>query len=97
VGIGYGSDLEEVERVVLDSLNQLEGVKEEPNPFFMVDSFGDSAINTTAYFWYDTKNEGLKDMTNLGALAIKTALDKAGIDIPYPIRSVRLEQSNLDT
>ncbi len=96
VGVGYGSDLEEVERVVLDALNHLEGVKEEPEPYFMVDSFGDSAINTTVYYWYDTKSEGLKDMTNIGALAVKTALDKAGIDIPYPIRSVRLEQSNSD-
>ena len=92
LGVGYDSDLAEVERVMLDAVRQVEGVKEDPAPFFMVDSFGDSAINTTVYYWYDTRDEGLQDMTNTGALAVKTALDQAGIDMPYPIRSVELKK-----
>jgi small conductance mechanosensitive channel len=92
VGVGYDSDLAEVEEVVLAAVKSLEGVKEDPAPFFIVDSFGDSAINTTVYYWYDTNAEGLADMTNTGALMLKNALDQAGIEIPYPIRSVLLEK-----
>ncbi len=92
VGVGYDSDLAQVEQTALEAVRTLPGVKEEPAPFFMVDSFGDSAINTTVYYWYATKDESHPDMTNAGALAVKTAFDRAGIDIPYPIRSVRLEK-----
>lgn len=94
VGVGYNSDLNHVETVALEAVKSLKGVKEDPAPFFLVDNFGDSAINTTVYYWYDTKAEGLADMTNLGAIALKKALDQAGIDMPSPIRSVRLEKVN---
>jgi small conductance mechanosensitive channel len=92
VGVGYESDLKEVEAIALEAVCQIAGVKEDPTPFFMIDSFGDSAINTTAYFWYDTNNGSLSDMTNNGAIAIKKAFDKAGISMPYPIRVVELSQ-----
>lgn len=94
VGVGYDSDLNNVEAVALAAVKSLKGVKEAPAPFFLVDSFGDSAINTTVYYWYDTRAEGLADMTNLGAVALKKAMEQAGIDLPYPIRSVRLEKTN---
>lgn len=91
VGVGYDTDLAELEIVALESVKQVQGVKQEPAPFFTVDSFGESAINTTVYYWYDTKDLKHPDLVNSGAVALKTSLDAAGIEIPYPIRSVRLE------
>jgi small conductance mechanosensitive channel len=91
VGVGYDSDLTIVEETALNAVKNLEGTKEDPAPFFLVDSFGDSAINTTVYYWIDTKKESYPGMTNSGAVAVKKAFDAAGIDIPFPIRSVRLE------
>ena len=91
IGVGYDNDLKFVEQTALDTVKALPGVKQDPAPFFMVDSFGDSAVNTTVYYWYDTTDSGLSDMTNVGALAIKSAFEEAGIDIPYPIRSVRIQ------
>ncbi len=91
VGVGYGSDLQQVEEIALNAVRDLEGTKADPAPFFLVGSFGDSAINTTVYYWIDTKKESYPGMTNSGAVAIKKAFDAAGIDIPYPIRQVRLE------
>jgi small conductance mechanosensitive channel len=92
VGVGYNSDLEEVERIALEAVSSQKGVKEDPAPFFLVDNFADSAINTTVYYWYHTSDKGLADMTNIGALALKKAFDQAGIEIPYPIRNVHLEK-----
>ena len=92
VGVDYESNLQEVESIAISALKDLPGIIEDPAPFFMVDSFGDSAINTTLYYWYDTKNQGLSDMTNVGAVALKRAFDQAGINIPYPIRVVQLNQ-----
>lgn len=93
VGIGYGSDLKQVEETALKAVSSVPGVKEDPKPFFGVDSFGDSAINVTVYYWYSTLDEGQMDMVNAGAVALKTGLDAAGIDMPYPIRTVKLENT----
>lgn len=92
VGVGYESDLEQVEKTALEALKEVPGIKADPAPFMLVDSFGDSAINITVYFWYGTKDEVISDMTNVGALTIKKAFDRAGISIPYPIRSVFVEK-----
>ncbi|MBN2044434.1 MAG: mechanosensitive ion channel [Anaerolineales bacterium] len=92
VGVGYDSDLQQVEQIAIKAVKKLPGVKEDPAPFFMVDSFGDSAINATVYYWYDTQNNDLAELTNNGAVAVKQAFDQAGIEMPYPIRSVRLEK-----
>jgi len=94
VGVGYDSDLKFVEQTALDAVKALNGVKQDPPPFFLVDSFGDSAINTTVYYWFATTDSGLPDMTNAGALAIKIAFEQAGIDMPYPIRIVRIKNES---
>jgi small conductance mechanosensitive channel len=92
VGVGYECDLKHVEEVALAALRGLDGVKEDPAPFFLVDSFGDFAVMTTTYYWYDVKNLNLPEMTNIGALALKQAFEKAGISMPYPIQEVRLDK-----
>ncbi len=91
VGVGYDSDLKQVEELALKTVKDLPGTLDDPGPFFMVDSFADSAINTTVYYWFKTGENGYPDMVNAGATAIKKAFDQAEIDIPYPIRSVRVE------
>jgi small conductance mechanosensitive channel len=92
VGIGYENDLKQVEAIALAAIRALPGIKEDPAPFFMINSFGDSAINSTVYYWYDTKDLTLSDMTNEGAVALKRAFNEAGISIPYPIQVVELRQ-----
>lgn len=91
VGVGYDSDLKEVERIAIEAVKGVAGVKEDPAPSFTVDSFGDSAINTTVYYWYNTADINYIDLVNAGAVALKTSYDKAGIDMPYPVRTVKLE------
>lgn len=92
VGVGYDTDLAELEKIAIEAVKQVPGVKQDPAPFFTVDSFGDSAINTTIYYWYDTKDLKHPDLVNAGAVALKNSLDASGIEIPYPIRSVRMEK-----
>ena len=94
VGVGYESDLKEVENIALSAIRALPTIKEDPAPSFMVNRFGDSAVYATIYYWYDTKDLTLPDMTNVGAVALKRAFDESGIKIPYPIRVVQLQEKN---
>ncbi|MFD2726010.1 mechanosensitive ion channel family protein [Hyunsoonleella rubra] len=89
-GVGYESDLEEVERltkeVIANTFNQVESPE---NVEFYYTEFGDSSINYLCRFWIDAESmlEKLKAKTK-AIIEIKKAYDKAGINIPFPIRTL---------
>ena len=82
IGIGYDEDVEKAKAVILEALAKTPNVLKDPAPFVGVVGFGDSsvdlAVRPTAlseHYWdvYFDANE-----------AVKEALDKANIEIPYP-------------
>lgn len=93
VGVGYDNDLHEVERITLEAVRGMEGVLEDPAPQVLFDKFGDFAVNMTVYYWYATDRFGYGDITNQGVSALKDTLEKAGVSMPFPIQTVRIEQA----
>lgn len=91
VGVAYDADLDQVARVALETLNQIPGLLDDPVPSVMFQSFGDSAIEFTAYCWIDTTHIGLGDAKDAAVKALKKAFEHAGIDIPYPTQRVIAE------
>jgi len=57
-------------------------------------SFGDSALELNTYFWIDTSMTNPFDAKDAALLLIKNALDKQGIRIPSPIRTVYMHSEN---
>ncbi|GHA86700.1 membrane protein [Algimonas arctica] len=104
IGVGYGSDLEAVRKLLLDILAGQEdlipyqdGVTPGHNsaaspPEVYVMSFGDSAINLSCRCWLP--GDGwLMRVTTL-RIAIKRALDDAGVEIPFPQRVVHMAKAD---
>jgi small conductance mechanosensitive channel len=89
-GVGYESNLEEVEKltkeVIADTFEQVKGTEEVE---FYFTEFGDSSINYLCRFWIDAESmlEKLNAKTR-AIIEIKKAYDKAGINIPFPIRTL---------
>jgi small conductance mechanosensitive channel len=92
VGVGYESDLQRVDDVLLEVAHQLPGIKDDPAPFVVFKEFGDSSINATLYFWIDTGEAGYFGSLDAIVKGIKTAFDREGINIPFPIRTLYMEQ-----
>ncbi|RME90554.1 MAG: mechanosensitive ion channel family protein [Anaerolineae bacterium] len=90
VGVAYDADLDAAREAILEAIRTVPGYLPEPAPVVVSDTFGDSAINLTTYFWIDTSKTGLFDATDTAVRAIKAELDRRGIDIPFPIRTVYL-------
>ena len=88
VGVAYESDLDKVTRVVLEAINDVPGLLKDPAPAVIFSTFGDSAIEFSAYYWIDTDVAGLGNAQDAGVKAIKTAFKREGIEIPYPIHTV---------
>ncbi len=92
VGVAYGSDLKQARGVALEAIVEVEGVLEEPAPQVVVHTFGESSVDMTVYYWVDTGKTSLFEAQTAGVLAIEAAFERAGIEIPYPVRTVLLQQ-----
>ena len=88
VGVGYESDLDQVDELMVEVAHGLAGVKDDPAPFVVFNEFGDSAIKATLYFWIDTSEAAYFDTLDAAMKGVKRAFNRAGINIPFPIRTV---------
>lgn len=89
-GVGYESDLEEVQRITKDVIAKTFNQVDNPGDVeFYYTEFGDSSINYLCRFWIDAESmlEKLRAKTK-AIIEIKKAYDKAGINIPFPIRTL---------
>lgn len=92
VGVGYGDDLEKAEQVALETLQDLPMRKSDKPAEVFVTEFGNSSINMTLRFWIDFPSKQV-DFLNARSTAIKRikqAFDEAGLNIPFPIRTLDL-------
>lgn len=87
VGVGYETDLDAAKAIILDTLRGLPDVQDIPiPPEVFVTTFGDSAISVTARAWLPGDNWMAR--SSEAHIAVKDALDAAGIEIPFPQRVV---------
>ena len=94
IGVGYDSDLGKAKQVVLEAMNGLEGILSEPAPSVFVESLGGSSVNLVAYAWIQYPGGDFLGVRDQGYIKAKAALDEAGIDIPFPIRTLELSKTS---
>jgi len=91
VGVGYDSDLEQVERVVLDVANELFNSMPEMNknskPAFKFRGFGDSSIDFIVYF-RGNKYGDQNPIIHAFVKKMHKRFNEEGIEIPFPMRTV---------
>lgn len=90
LGVGYNENIVRVRDVLLDVATRNPLVLEEPPPLFLFEGFGDSSLNIQFSVW--TLRENLLSTQNAILQEIKTAFDDAGIEIPFPHRTVIMTQ-----
>jgi small conductance mechanosensitive channel len=95
IGLGYGEDVERVTELLLEAIRGVDGVLVDPAPELLADNLGDSTLNLSARFWVNQETHGLFDVHSAVVRTIKEAAEQEGIDLPYPIQTVRLERSRL--
>jgi len=82
VGVAYGSDLTLAKKTALEAIASVPGVLVDPAPLAEVKSLDDSAVTLTVRGW--VKNADYWKVFFAGNQAVKEALDKAGVSIPFP-------------
>ena len=84
VGIGYLDDIEKGRSTIKQVLDETEGVMPDPGPWIYVSELAPSSVNFTVYFWVESNQANVLKVSDKVATGIKYALDRAGIDMPYP-------------
>jgi len=80
VGVAYGSDLKEVERILLNVAEQNELVLREPAPEIRFRQFSDSALELELLCWINVPEQKGRTIHQLN-WAIHEAFQKGGIEI----------------
>jgi len=84
VGIGYPDSIEEARATIKRVLEDTEGVMNDPGPWVYVTELAPSSVNFTVYFWVGSQQANVLAVSDRVATGIKNALDRAGIDMPFP-------------
>ncbi|MGI8669951.1 MAG: mechanosensitive ion channel family protein [Aridibacter sp.] len=90
IGIGYNESHEEARRILMNVLRNTEGVLDDPAPDVNVVELADSSVNLKLFYWTDSFQSNTRKTIDRVVSASKTALDKAGIEIPFPQRVVEV-------
>ena len=93
VGVAYGSDLDLVQKIMIESMSKQPGViLDDPNrkPFVRFKEFGDSSLNFKVTAWIHDIFDQWKIAHNT-RLEINRRFEEEGIEIPFPQRVVHME------
>jgi len=86
VGVAYKEDLGRVREVLMEVAERNPQCLDDPQPLFIFQGFGDSSLDIQFSVW--ATRENYLALRNSIAVEIKAAFDQAGIEIPFPHRSL---------
>jgi small-conductance mechanosensitive channel len=93
VGVAYGSDLEVVQRALVEVGAAHPAVLEEPPPTVFFDGFGDSSLNLELAVWSRDMAHNPRRLRSDLNFAIDAAFRRHGIVIPFPQRDLHLRSA----
>jgi small-conductance mechanosensitive channel len=86
IGVAYKEDIKKVRDVLFEVADKNPLCLEEPQPLFIMQGFGDSAINMQFSVW--GRREEYLTLKNQVQMDIKAAFDREDIEIPFPHRTL---------
>jgi small conductance mechanosensitive channel len=94
VGVGYETNLAEAAQIVMNTLYAHDDILKNPVPKVTFESFDDSSILLRSRYWISS-NSSLLEIKSIVLQEIKWSFDQAGINIPFPIRSLDINSDQL--
>ncbi|MBW4619353.1 MAG: mechanosensitive ion channel family protein [Cyanosarcina radialis HA8281-LM2] len=89
--IGYEADIRNVQKLLRAAVLQTEGVESEPPPDILVRELGINGVKIEVRDWVNSRRLSFLESTSRVAIAIKEALQAAGIEMPDETYIVKLE------
>jgi len=84
VGVGYDADLEQAQSVIQTAVERLEHVNPDRPVMVVARTFGASSVDFLVQWWALPAPRDMRLTRSEVVIAVKKALDEAGIEVPYP-------------
>lgn len=96
VGIGYEDDIDEAKDIVMDIMEDIDRISDDPKPDVRLLGLGDSTVDLKARYWIDDPSRGgFVAVKEKMLTEIKNRFDAAEIDMPYPTITIAGESLDL--
>lgn len=98
VVVGYGDDVNRAKAVLLQTVRETEGVLSDPSPDVLLMDFAAAGVSLRVRWWIaPPRRDDALDGRDHVLTAIKLALTREGIDLPFPTHQVLLHDQTEPT
>ncbi len=96
VGIGYEDDIEAAKAEIMQALDKVDSVSTKSKPSVIATGFGGSSMDLMVRWFIEDGTQANKVASiHQVIVEIKKALDAAGVNIPFPIRTIDLSDPSV--
>jgi small-conductance mechanosensitive channel len=92
-GVSYDSDPHHVCQAAVAAAAIVPRVLSDPPPVCYFEAFGESSLDFSVRYWIADPNEGIINVRAPVMMALWDAFKREGIDIPFPVRDLRITQA----
>lgn len=93
-GVAYGEDVDESRTVITNAVKACKTVNDAKPVEIFAQEFADSSINFEITWWTGSKPLEVRQSRDEVVAAVKRGLDKAGIEIPFPYRTLTFKSDS---
>jgi small-conductance mechanosensitive channel len=93
VGVAYGSDVEQVKKILSKCVSDHPKTLDNPKPIIHFTDLADNSINFAAVGRVDAVTDQYRTQNEIRQM-IYDRLNEAGIEIPFPQRTVWMKQES---
>ena len=87
-GVGYSENVDESREVIRKAVESVKTVNKDKPVQVFAQGFGASSIDFEVTWWTQSRPVDIRESRDQVVAAVKNALDKAGIEIPFPQRTL---------
>ena len=92
-GVAYGEDVDEAREVIAKAVRSVDSVRDDVRDVqIFAQEFADSSINFEITWWTGSRPLDIRSSRDKVVAAVKRALDDAGIEIPFPYRTMTFKE-----
>jgi small conductance mechanosensitive channel len=95
IGIDYRDDHDAAGPLLVDAVTAVEGVLVDPRPEALVTELGESSVDLEVRYWTAPDIRTVRHTQDRVLRACKTAVEGAGMSIPWPIRTLAPDKDAL--
>lgn len=92
-GVAYGEDVDEAREIILNAVQNVDDVRDDVRDVqIFAQAFGSSSIDFEVTWWTGSTPLDIRRSRDKVVAAVKRALDEAGIEIPFPYRTLTFKE-----